>query len=174
MAGDLLRTAFPRRWRHVRGVADLAASSRLCDVSLQATLVAGAWLHDIGYAPALVDTGFHPIDGARHLRRAGVDEAVVGLVAHHSCAAVEAGLRGLAGVLNDEFPLDDRLPHDALCFCDMTTSPDGERVEVSERLTEIKSRYGPGSVVYEFVELAGNDLVGTVHRVQGSLTDQPR
>ena len=27
-------------------------------------LIAAAYLHDIGYAPALQQTGFHPIDGA--------------------------------------------------------------------------------------------------------------
>ncbi len=31
-------------------------------------LVAAAYLHDIGYAPELAITGFHPLDGARHLR----------------------------------------------------------------------------------------------------------
>jgi hypothetical protein len=32
--------------------------------------VAAAWLHDIGYAPAIAEsgTGFHPLDGARYLR----------------------------------------------------------------------------------------------------------
>lgn len=34
-------------------------------------LVAAAWLHDIGYAPELRDTGFHPLDGARHLEALG-------------------------------------------------------------------------------------------------------
>ena len=36
-----------------------------------AFLVASAWLHDIGYAAGLQETGFHPVDGARHLRSAG-------------------------------------------------------------------------------------------------------
>ena len=31
-------------------------------------MTAAAWLHDIGYAPAVDDTGFHPLDGARYLR----------------------------------------------------------------------------------------------------------
>jgi hypothetical protein len=26
-------------------------------------LIAAAWLHDIGYAPGLPETGFHPLDG---------------------------------------------------------------------------------------------------------------
>ncbi|KWW98982.1 hypothetical protein LI90_612 [Carbonactinospora thermoautotrophica] len=38
--------------------------------------------NDIGYSPELVATGFHPLDGARYLRAAHVDEHR--LVAHHS------------------------------------------------------------------------------------------
>jgi len=40
---------------------------------------AAAWLHDIGYAAGLVDTGCHPIDGARHLRRLDAPNDVVEL-----------------------------------------------------------------------------------------------
>jgi len=39
-------------------------------------LVASAWLHDIGYAPALRRTDFHPLDGALFLRRKGWPKAV--------------------------------------------------------------------------------------------------
>jgi hypothetical protein len=31
-------------------------------------LEAAAWLHDIGYAPGLVTSGLHRLDGARYLR----------------------------------------------------------------------------------------------------------
>ena len=88
-------------------------------------MTAAAWLHHIGYASPLRDTEFHQIDGARYLRRREVDERVVNLVAHHSCARVEAELRGLTSVLASEFPLDPSLPHDELCFCDLTTGPTG-------------------------------------------------
>ncbi|MFD6855509.1 HD domain-containing protein [Streptomyces diastaticus] len=47
-------------------------------------LVAAAWLHDIGYAPELRDTGSHPLDGARHLESLGAPARLVRLVAHHS------------------------------------------------------------------------------------------
>jgi HD superfamily phosphodiesterase len=46
---------------HVQAVAaraaELAASVEPVD---RALLVAAAWLHDIGYAPDLIVTGFHP------------------------------------------------------------------------------------------------------------------
>jgi hypothetical protein len=73
-----------------------------------------------------------------------VSETIVGLVAHHSCARIEAGLRQLP--LDDEFPRDDSLPHDELCFCDLTTSPDGDIVTVDWRIAEIRERYGAGHV----------------------------
>ena len=41
-----------------------------------------------------VETGLHPLDGARYLRRVGIDGLVVSLVAYHSCAQIEADVRG--------------------------------------------------------------------------------
>jgi predicted hydrolase (HD superfamily) len=67
-------------------------------------LTAAAYLHDIGYSPELVDTRFHPLDGARYLRDvAQADETLCRLVAHHSCAVNEATERGLFDELNAEF-----------------------------------------------------------------------
>lgn len=58
-------------------------------------------------------TGFHPLDGARYLRSVGAPDRVVNLVAHHSCALVEAQLRGLADELvefeDEQSPLRDAL-----------------------------------------------------------------
>jgi hypothetical protein len=45
-------------------------------------------------------TGLHALDGARYLRDAQhADAMLCRLVAHHSCAMIEAGERGLADVL---------------------------------------------------------------------------
>ena len=61
-------------------------------------------MHDIGYAPGLTLTGLHQLDGAQYLRDAQhADTLLCRLVAHHSCAIVEAGERGLADVLSREF-----------------------------------------------------------------------
>ncbi len=51
-------------------------------------------------------TGFHPLDGARYLRMKNVDERLVRLVAHHSCALCEARERGLETDLTTEFPME--------------------------------------------------------------------
>lgn len=58
------------------------------------------WLHDVGYAPQLQLTGLHTLDGARHLQCLDVDQTVVRLVAHHSCARFEATVRGLESELS--------------------------------------------------------------------------
>ena len=70
VARSLLEEPLPRRWAHTQGVA--ATARGLAPVlGPDADLVtAAAWLHDIGYAPDVAATGFHPLDGARHLRDA--------------------------------------------------------------------------------------------------------
>ena len=102
---------------------------------------AAAWLHDIGYAPGLALTGLHQLDRARYLRDAQrADAMLCRLVAHHSCAIVEAGEHGLADVLSYEFEPAPYALSSVLTFCDMTTSPDGELVPVEQRLAEIYDR----------------------------------
>src|SRR5215471_7942752 len=76
----------PQRWRHVQGVARRASQIGPFMAGSDDTLVCAAWLHDIGYAPAMGLTGFHPLDGARFLAAAGVSKRLAGSVAHHSCA----------------------------------------------------------------------------------------
>jgi putative nucleotidyltransferase with HDIG domain len=169
LAERLLAAAMPDRWRHVGAVAE-AAESTGSALSLDTdVLVAAAWLHDIGYSPALSDTGFHPLDGARYLRDLAWDPDVVQLVAHHSGAVIEAEERGLRSELLAEFPFEQSASMDALWYCDMTTGPDGQAVSVEERLAEIRARYGPGDVVTRFVERAEPELVAAVRRVEERL-----
>lgn len=147
-----------------RKAEHVAASLTLSDD----VLVAAAWLHDIGYAPGVVDVGFHPLDGARYLAGAGIPERVVNLVARHSCAIVEAEIRGiddLVGVFADE----GGVIRDALWYCDLTTSPDGEPVSAPDRIAEIKDRYGPGHIVTQFITAAAPELLAAVERTESRL-----
>ena len=66
-ARTILQVPLPRRWAHTQGVAAQARTLKPILGKNTDLLVAAAWLHDIGYAPDLVDTGFHPLDGARFL-----------------------------------------------------------------------------------------------------------
>lgn len=140
-----------------------------------AILVAAAWLHDIGYAPQLVDTGFHPLDGARYLRSAGVDDRVVCLVAHHTCAVVEADERGLSQILTDEFEREISSTADLLWFCDLTTGPEGQQLSVEARIAEIFSRYGPDHLVTRSIARAQPELLAAADRAEALLAAaQPR
>ncbi|WP_433419751.1 HD domain-containing protein [Microtetraspora malaysiensis] len=134
-------------------------------------LAMSAWLHDIGYAPDLVDTGFHPIDGARYLRDThGADELLCALVAHHTCAAIEAKDRGLLSILEDEFPPQRPDLVEALTFCDVTTSPDGVPVDVEDRIAEIRNRYGEGHLVSAFIQKATPCILSSVQAVEKRLS----
>ena len=171
-----LGDALPRRWAHSQGVAARAAEvGRILgkDADL---LVAAATLHDVGYAPRLAATGFHPLDGARFLRNQhGADERLVRLVANHSFALLEAEERGLREELAAEFPLlDEPLLVDALVYCDMTTTPDGGRTTAEERVAEVVGRYGADSIVGRFIRQASPEIFAAVERVEAALAAQPR
>jgi hypothetical protein len=169
LASSHLAADLPQRWRHVQGVAQRASQIAPFVAGSDDTLVCAAWLHDIGYASAMAASGFHPLDGARFLAAAGASERLAGLVAHHSCAVLEAELRGLAAELA-AFDDEHGAVRDALWYCDITTSPDGEPVAAAERIAEIKQRYGPGHLVTRFITMATPDLLAAVGRTEQLLT----
>jgi HD superfamily phosphodiesterase len=151
LARKHLEVPLPRRWAHVQGVAARARTLAPILGGNADLLEAAAWLHDIGYSPELVETGFHPLDGARYLRDAHfADPVLCSLVAHHSCALIEAAERGLASELSREFPVASTILSDALAYSDMTTDPSGNTISVHGRLAEIRERYGPDSIVTQF------------------------
>jgi HD domain-containing protein len=156
------------RWAHTQGVA---ARARALEPTVPAAdrelLVAAAYVHDIGYAVDLRESGFHPLDGARWLRAHG-HERLACLVAHHSGARVEAEARNLAdalGVFREE-----RSPTaDALSYCDLPTDPAGREVTPAARLAEITSRYGGDSDVAGAMQAAANELAALVKRTEARL-----
>ncbi|MFG3617440.1 HD domain-containing protein [Nocardia sp. NPDC047654] len=153
--------SLPRRLAHVEGVARQAvrAAAVVDDPDL---LVRAAWLHDIGYAPALMRLGFHPVDGAEFLRGRGVDDRLCALVAHHSCACIEARRRGV--IL--EWPDEESALRDALWWADMTTTPEGDVTSVRERIAEVRERYGPEHVVSQSVAEAAPHLIAAAERTE--------
>ena len=157
-------TELPRRWQHSLGVWRQARSLRQVVDGDAGVLEAAGLLHDIGYSPRLVQMGFHAVDGARFLRSVGVDERVVSLVAHHSCAALEARERGLVTELA-EFSPGEALLSDALIYCDMTSGPSGEVVTPEERVAEIVERYGQDGPVGRFIRVADPLLKDAAQRI---------
>lgn len=162
-----------RRWDHVRGVASRADELRPAvegegegegDV-----LVAAAWLHDIGYAPVIGNTRFHPLDGARYLLAHGFPYRIVCLVAHHSGARFEAAERGLSDELA-EFPLEESAVMDALVTADLTTGPDGSRLSYDQRVNEILERYPPEHVVHRTWVVAREVIASCIARTTARMT----
>jgi putative nucleotidyltransferase with HDIG domain len=170
LAQDVLQDRLPRRWAHTQGVASTARQIAPV-LGTDADLVeAACWLHDIGYAPRLHDTGFHPLDGARFLRDVAYAKPLLcRLVAHHSGALVEATERGLGTDLLREFKPAPRDLADALTYCDMTTGPDGQEMTVRKRIAEVRKRYGPDHIVSRAIMLSAPELIAAVGRVGARL-----
>ncbi|MFB7288339.1 HD domain-containing protein [Actinacidiphila glaucinigra] len=175
-AAELAESLLPplgNRWLHTQAVAAPAREvSAAVPVDERDLLVAAAWLHDIGYAPELRDTGFHPVDGARHLEALGAPGRLVRLVAHHSGAVYEAEQRGLSAELA-VYEREDSPLLDALICADMTTGPAGQSLDFEQRIDEILVRYAPGSEVHTAISNARPYLRAAVERTQARLVDQP-
>ena len=161
------------RWMHTLGVVERAHSFAhvLPDAELD-VLVAAAYLHDIGYAPALARTGFHPLDGAHFLCHLG-RERLARLVAHHSAARVEAQERGLLDQLG-AFPEERSAVADALTYCDLTTDADGAPIAVSARLDDIAARYGADDPVGRAIRRSRRELLDRSQGVERSLRSRCR
>ena len=61
---------------------------------------------------------------------------------------------------------------DALWYCDLTTSPDGEPVGAGDRIAEIKQRYGPGHIVTRFITEGAPELLAAVERTERRLAGE--
>ena len=132
-----------------------------------------ALLHDVGRALDSDDHEPHGFVGARLLDAMGLHD-VAALVAHHSGARQEAAARGMEGL--DIWSANDRDLQAVLTYLDRTTSPDGERMTLSERRADISHRYGSGSLQ---VRLFDSTLPEVRHarrllrRPAGSRGDEP-
>lgn len=164
-ARALMADELPRRWRHVQAVGAKAESLGPAFGDEAELLTMAAWLHDIGYARSLQDTGFHPLDGARYLRRLGVEVRLCSLVANHSGALAEADLRGLTDEMAD-FPDEGSEVRDAVWYCDMTTSPVGKPTVFNDRLAEIRNRYGSDHTVPRGIEAVADEIRAAVWRTE--------
>jgi putative nucleotidyltransferase with HDIG domain len=161
------------RWSHTVGVARCAAE--LADaLGLDADdLVAAAWLHDIGYAPAAVITGFHPLDGARYLAEQLWPMRIAGLVAHHAAARFVATARGLDRALA-AYPYERGPMSDALTYADQIVDMTGRRIRPGERRAEVSLPLGPDSWDAAVEHLRGPHLRAAVARIDQALIDARR
>jgi len=144
----------PDRLAHVRGAGMLAGmvagALRLDQPEL---VVAAAWLHDVGYSPAIARTGFHPLDGALFLAREGWPEEVVFLVAHHSHAAVVAPYYGVEPHMA-LFEHVTGLADDLLTFSDLRAGPNGLGADPRDRVEDMRRRHVDRTFVPEGIREA--------------------
>jgi hypothetical protein len=170
LAEQLLAEPLPNRWAHSRGVGLKARELRDLAGEHADVLEAAAFLHDIGYAPELKVTGFHPLDGARYLRdTTDAPELLCLLVANHTCALVEASERGLDEPLAKEFPIGESPDPElvaAITYCDLSVGPTGIPTTADQRIAEILSRYEPGDPVHRAIERARPILCEQLRRVE--------
>jgi hypothetical protein len=152
------------RWKHVRAVGKRAGEvGAILDQEDRRSLVAAAYLHDIGYAPELQRTGLHQLDGANYIRALGA-ERLACLVAHHSEARFEIWLRAFGEELA-AYKREESWVSDALTYCDLTTGPAGLPMTFEDRVAEVEQRYGNGEIV-DALRQATPYLRGAVERTR--------
>jgi hypothetical protein len=165
----------PLQWAHVKAVAAKAEwVAEILDEPDRDVLIAAAWLHDIGCTADAMSTGFPPLDGARWLKSYGFDGRVAALVAHHSCALIDAQERGLDDHLSTEFEREESTIADMLWYCDMTTGPDGQDLSVDQRLELIRSGYGQDHDMRHFLQRAQPKIVESIMRIESLLASKGR
>lgn len=154
------------RWLHVQGVVEKAFRvGEFLEEEDRLYLIVAAYLHDVGYAPSLNRTDFHPLDGAAYIMDTFKNKRLASLIAYHSEAYFEAYLRGYEFALTT-FHQEISPVADALTYCDMTTSPTGSTILVEERIAEILSRYGEHESVSQAIHEAAPFLFLAVERTE--------
>jgi hypothetical protein len=153
-------------------VAQIDRVAGLVEPEWRAAVKDAAWLHDVGYSPELVETGFHPLDGARWLRDHNWPAKTSSLVAWHTEPLEEARRHGLARQLAAEFDQPARQAAAALTWADLTSSPSGQRWDAERRLADILHRYPPSSLVHEATRASLPSLRRAVQEIEDLLGDR--
>jgi HD domain len=138
------------RYHHILGVVRLMKEilpKLNFNEEVKKELIQAAYLHDIGYSPKLNKTNFHPFDGACFAFKAGFNKPVIAAVLFHSEAyetvkEKRSDLLPAYSLNHDLLDEQDRLFTDLVTYCDVQTSPQGEKVSLDERVRDVVKRYG--------------------------------
>jgi hypothetical protein len=133
-------------------------------------VVAAAWLHDVGYAPRLRRSGFHPLDGAAYLWVSGWPADLCALVARHSGAEFVAEVQGLSAQLAD-FAVPDPALLDVLTYADQTIGPGGVAMQVEDRIADMLRRHGQDSPNARAPPRRGPHLLAVAQRIRARLSE---
>jgi putative nucleotidyltransferase with HDIG domain len=164
----------PDRLAHSRTAARIAEQvTDVLGIEDPELVVAATWLHDVGYAPTVVRTGFHPLDGALHLADEGWPDETVLLVAHHSYASVLAPYFGVEEHLSllDHAPFD---AEDVLVYADLLSGPTGMGASPEDRIKDKRARLtSPACVPSKVREDRYRLLLAAATRVSAALNARP-
>lgn len=168
LAEGFVRGIAPR-WAHVVAVGQTSEALRQAHPDrVGEAVLAAAWVHDLGYAPELAQTGLHALDGALALRRLGAPVEVVALVGHHTGAAFEAEERGMLEEWQ-RLPTPDPQALDILTMIDLAASPTGQPVRDVDRVDEILRRYEREHPVHKAVTRSQDELLASSARAKQRL-----
>lgn len=132
-----------------------------------------SYLHDIGYSPKLTQFHFHPLDGVIYAAQRNFPKPVVATVLFHSCAYELAKVENhsqIISIYQEHLPLLDQQDHkfiDWVTYCDLHTSPTGEKITFQERFEEILHRYAPHHKVSQMMQKNKGyyeELISKVHQ----------
>jgi putative nucleotidyltransferase with HDIG domain len=169
---ETLLAGLEARWQHTIGVARRAAELTIAvDPADRDSLLVAAWLHDIGYSPALRGTGFHPLDGAAYLERHGWPRRICGLVAHHSGADFVARVHDVPAALS-RYPNEQSPLSDALTYADQTVGHRGQPLPIRKRMAQMLVRRGPESAQRRVHHLRAPYLFAVAERVEQRLAQE--
>jgi hypothetical protein len=82
---------------------------------------------------------------------------------------VEAARRGVGAELAREFPDVIEPERDALWAADSTTGPDGQRVTLAQRVSEVEARYGKDHMVAQSMTVIRPDLAAAIARTRARI-----
>jgi hypothetical protein len=161
------------RYHHILGVVrnmeELLPKLDLNE-EVKKELIQAAFLHDIGYNPELNKNNFHPLDGAIFAQQSGFSKPVIAAILFHSEAyeTVKKARTDLLDIYETNKPLldeQDRLFIDLITYCDVQTSPQGEKISLEERVQDVVNRYGEDHLVSQMMIFCKPKYQNTIERV---------
>lgn len=170
-----------KRYQHILGVTqmmkELLPSLSIPD-DWKSMLITACYLHDIGYSPKLSQYGFHPLDGAIFAAQQQFPKPIVAAVLFHTGAiesAKEEKDPNILAIYQQHQPLldeQDQLFIKLVTYCDLQTSPTGERITLQERIDEICDRYGHEHQVSQLMIKNQNYYEKTIQEVAQLIQSQ--
>lgn len=161
------------RFQHILGVVR-CMENLLPDLNVpdewKPDLLNACYLHDIGYSPKLNQYDFHPLDGAIFVREKGFSKSVVAAVLFHSCAyetvkETRPDLLPIYEEKNMDLDEQDRTFIDLVTYCDLHTSPTGQRITLEKRVQDVVERYGKHHTVSRMMLANQKNYKETIFRV---------